>query len=422
MAKLDSIFKKAAKPEGDVRVDISYEIIKQVSAQLYTNPRKAIEELVCNGYDAGATECHVKLPQDETDALVVLDNGKSMDFQGLTDLWMVAKSPKEADNNGRRIANNRLQIGKFGIGKLAAFALGKQLTHVATIKGTTRIVSVGENEIKEQEDGGAPHFTVYKLKESDARVLLQQFLGNLPRPWEKHWDTWTIAVVEDIEKANFRRALKLGILRRMITTALPISKNFKVVLEGEIMPARQIAAEDIEHQVDVLDTDFRKKMETVLREHWKTELLIEKPEDVPREYYETKVIKIPSPEDVKKQLSALDIPKLGPVAGNAILAKHTLTTEKLDERGYVNHGFAIYANGKLVNPEDELFGVSQRSHAYWRRFLACVEMPGLDEVLLVQRNAVSENQPKAQLAREFMRTLFEYTLIFPPFNGQGVRP
>src|SRR5438445_6483256 len=148
MASLQSTFKRNATDEDKIEVEISYDIIRHVSAQLYTNPRKAIEELVCNSYDAGATECHVKLPKDKTDALVVLDNGKSMDLEGLQALWMVAKSPKEPDANGQRIDNNRLQIGKFGVGKLAAYALGKQLTHVATIRGVTRVVSVGEDEIK----------------------------------------------------------------------------------------------------------------------------------------------------------------------------------------------------------------------------------------------------------------------------------
>ena len=72
-------------------------------------------------------------------------------------------------------------------------------------------------------------------------------------------------------------------------------------------------------------------------------------------------------------------------------------------------GFHIRAHGKLVNPEDDLFGITQRSHAYWRRFLARVEIPGLDEVLLVQRNAVSENSEKAQLARQVLKTLFNFT-------------
>jgi len=409
MSDLSSIFKGKATAEGEVRVDISYDIIRHVSAQLYTNPRKAIEELVCNSYDAGATECYVKLPKDKKDALVVLDNGQSMDLEGLRNLWQVANSPKKPDAQGRRIANDRLQIGKFGVGKLAAYALGKRLTHVATIKGVTRIVSVGRDEIKERGDGGAPRFKVYKLKESEAQKLLDPFLGSLPRPWKRNWGTWTMAVVEDVEEGNFERALKIGILRRMIATALPIYKDFKVTLEGQVVPEREIPDANIEFRVEVLNPDFRKKLEDDLQQFWQRERHLEKIEDVSPELFKVRLVKMPDPNNTAKQLQAIEVPELGPVAGEAILAKQTLTTEKLDERGYVNHGFAIYSYGRLVNPEDELFGITPRSHAYWRRFLARVEIPGLDEVLLVQRNAVSENSPKAQVAREVMRTLFNFT-------------
>src|SRR4029079_4382586 len=95
MGSLDQEFKKLNdEPEGKVVVNISYDIIRQFSSQLYTNPRKAIEELVCNSYDAGATECYVSIPKDHSEPLVVLDNGKSMDIEGLAGLWLVASSPK----------------------------------------------------------------------------------------------------------------------------------------------------------------------------------------------------------------------------------------------------------------------------------------------------------------------------------------
>ncbi len=409
LAAIRTAFEKAGKYEGDVNVNISYDIIRQVSAQLYTNPRKAIEELVCNSYDAGASECHIKLPLSDTDALIVLDNGESMNLDGLRKLWVVAKSPKATAPDVPRIANNRLQIGKFGIGKLAAYALGKRLTHVATTGGITRVVSVGEHEIEERSARGTPSFRVFNLKESEARRLIEPFLGKLPRPWDRGWKTWTMALVEDVSGASLQQALKIGILKRMIATALPNSRGFKVVMDGETVPARKIAKEDIEREVNVLDVAFRQKLQDVLREYWRVERGLEKLEDVPRSLYEVKTVQVALPEDIKKQVPAIDVPLLGPVHGSAILAYQTLTTDKLGERGYVNHGFAIYVNGKLINPEDELFGVSQRSHSFWRRFLARLEIPGLDGVLLVQRNAVSEGDPKAQIAREMMRILFEFT-------------
>lgn len=146
-----------AKREADIEVRISYEIIQHVSRQLYTNPRKAIEELVTNSYDAGATECWVKLPQNPEDNLIVLDNGKSMDLEGLKGLWSVARSPKYS-SSGDRIANERMQIGKFGVGKLAAYALGARLTHITCVDNDIRMISVAQEEIKQKNDGRPPSF------------------------------------------------------------------------------------------------------------------------------------------------------------------------------------------------------------------------------------------------------------------------
>lgn len=405
---LASIFKKRGTPEAEVRVDISYDIIRHVSAQLYTNPRKAIEELVCNGYDAGATECHVELPTRTAPALLVLDNGKSMSLGGLRDLWKVADSPKKPDSTGRRIDNNRLQIGKFGVGKLAAYALGERLTHVATTGGVTRVLSVGQDEIRRRKGGGPPTFQIYRVGQGEARGLLSKYFTDLPSPWDNGWESWTMAVVEDIDEEHFGRALKVGILRRMITTALPLAPNFRAFVEGEQVPMREISEADIEVTVNVVQPAFRKKLEADLQEFWRQQRGLERPDKVPKNLYQIKLAKMPTPQDVKTLVPAITVPQLGLVSGTALIANQSLTTEKLGERGYVNHGFAVYAYGKLVNPEDELFGVTARSHAYWRRFLARVEMPGLDDVLLVQRNAVSENSPRAQVAREVMRVLFEY--------------
>lgn len=412
LAKLGTAFKGAgAEKEDQVVVDISYDIIRHVSAQLYTNPRKAIEELITNSYDAGATECWVRLPKTTDEALVVLDNGKSMNLEGLKDLWKVARSPKvkHDDEDAPRIDNNRMQIGKFGVGKLAAFALGGRLTHITCVKNQVRVVSVGQAEIKERAGGKPPTFDVYKLPLSKAKPVLEALLAELPKPWDNEWDSWTLALVEEIDSGTSGRALKVGVLKRMITNSLPISADFKVYLEKELIPKREITPDEIEVRIDVTNAEFRKRVEEALKAYWATVLTEEDPENVPTKYYKVKVETVLNPQNVSQGVKALIVPELGPVIGHAILTKSSLTTAKLIERGYSNNGFAIYANGKLVNPEDELFGVTQRSHTFWRRFLARVEIPGLDRVLLVQRNAVSEKSNEAQITRELLRTLFNYT-------------
>jgi hypothetical protein len=350
----------------------------------------------------------VAIPRDARGSLKVLDNGKSMDLIGLKRLWKVAESPKDEGPDKPRIDNDRMQIGKFGVGKLAAFALGKRLTHVACVNRSVRVVSVGQDEIR-QKKGGAPTFKVFRMPLDKAIPLLEPHLSELPKPWKENWDTWTLALVEEIDSRSFGRALMIGVLRRMIATALPISSNFKVSLEGVEVPKRRIDPDDIETTVEITDPELRKKITESLQEFWMEALGEKKITDVPKKYYDLKVEQVQNPENVNQRVTALIVPELGPIIGSAILTKNSLTTEKLVERGYSNNGFAIRVNGKLVNPEDELFGVTARSHAYWSRFVANVEIPGLDRVLLVQRNAVSENSNEAQIARTIMRTLFNFT-------------
>ncbi len=405
--RLDKKFEsKAEGPEAEVAVNISYDIIQHVSRQLYTNPRKAIEELICNSYDSGAPECYVHIPDQEGLPLAVLDNGSSMDLSGMKTLWQVAVSPKKPNEGDLRIYNNRIQIGKFGVGKLAAFALGGRLTHVAAVDGFVRIISVGLIDIKDRPDGGKPTFSIFRVPEHEAQSLLDQSLEGLPKPWIKGWRHWTLAIISEIDPGAVGSALKIGFLKRMVRTALPVSAQFKVFIDGDPVPSREIPPEEIQTRVNIASPEFKEWLERALKEYWLVETLKEKPEDVPKDAYTCTIGELRNPNDPSKPISALMVPNLGPVAGEALIAKDTLTTEKLSERGYRDNGFAVFVHGKQVNPEDELFGITQRSHHFWRRFLATVEMPGLDKALLVQRNSVSENSITTQVAREVLRALY----------------
>ncbi len=113
-----------------------------------------------------------------------------MDLNGVKDLWRVAYSPKTKGEGKPRIENNRMQIGKFGVGKLATFALGERLTHIACTGEDVRLVSVGQSEIREQETGH-PRFEIYKASLSTAKPLLESYLTDLPKPWERGWERGT---------------------------------------------------------------------------------------------------------------------------------------------------------------------------------------------------------------------------------------
>jgi len=121
----------------DVTVRLSKEIITLLSEQLYQSPSKAIEELVVNSFDADATSCYVMVPAaaQGTDAgrlplILVYDDGTGMDADGLADLWRVGKSNKREEAIAR--LRKRRQIGKFGIGKLATYALADRVTYLTS--------------------------------------------------------------------------------------------------------------------------------------------------------------------------------------------------------------------------------------------------------------------------------------------------
>ena len=59
ISQLADDISKLGTESKQVSVEISYEIVRLFSEQLYASPVKAIEELVVNGWDAGARVCSV---------------------------------------------------------------------------------------------------------------------------------------------------------------------------------------------------------------------------------------------------------------------------------------------------------------------------------------------------------------------------
>src|SRR3989442_5494789 len=94
---MDKNFYKIGKENSDIEVRISYRIIQLFSEGLYSSPNKAIEELVSNSFDAGATNVHVILSPDlvsEGAAIVVIDDGVGMDDKEVQEHWLICVSNK----------------------------------------------------------------------------------------------------------------------------------------------------------------------------------------------------------------------------------------------------------------------------------------------------------------------------------------
>lgn len=74
-----------------IDVTIGPQFLNLFSEHLYSSPNKAFEELVSNSWDAGAQTVYIGMPGDLSDASAavwVLDDGDSMDLDGLRALWL----------------------------------------------------------------------------------------------------------------------------------------------------------------------------------------------------------------------------------------------------------------------------------------------------------------------------------------------
>jgi len=126
-----------------VTVSLDYRLVPILSEQMYHSPLKAIEELVVNAYDADAAECRVFVPapgEAGRSFVVVYDDGIGMDLKGLQDLWHIGRSHKRDAEIERRA--KRLQIGKFGIGKLATYAIADEVTYLSKKDGAILAVTL----------------------------------------------------------------------------------------------------------------------------------------------------------------------------------------------------------------------------------------------------------------------------------------
>lgn len=399
-------------PDRRIPVDVSFRIIKQFSTQLYDSPRRAIEELACNSYDAAAESCYINTPEEEGDVLKVLDDGESMDLEGLKWLWKIAESRKEAELDDDRAQFGRKQIGKFGVGKLAAFALGNRLTHVATKNGITRVITVRQDKLRRQEADlldedekpDIPRFGVYEYDVEEAKEILGDFFEDIPDPWERGWSSWTLAVVGDIPEENTGKGLKPQYLHNMIRTSIPISSKFTAFLNGERITERKPNAER-RFELGVTDSSITSRVEDKVKEALVDYGEYSSAEEVPEEEYEVSLAEVKNPQDTSETIQGIEVPNLGKVAGTAKFYDSRITSDKRADRGFTDHGFRVHVRGKLLNKDHEKFGLTNLSHRYWIKSLIEVEMPGLDDSIRVQRDDTMDTL-EVHIAQAVLRSIF----------------
>lgn len=387
-------FYEIGNEQSQIEVQISYRIIQLFSEGLYTSPNKAIEELVSNAFDAGALNAHVILSPDlaaKDSTIVVIDDGTGMDGSGLKRHWIIGVSDKRK-NSG--VANGRRQIGKFGIGKLATYVLANRLTHICKRKGHYYSTSMDYTKIPEGERGGIEteekvKLPLRELTEQEAKKAVGKWLkGDKPGFnainlfGSKAADSWSVAVMSNLK--NLATELKRGRLRWVLQTAMPLRDDFSLYLNGDVVSPSKLG---------------KRRKRWVIGKDLKE---LQKP--APVDSLEV----TEDPQEPKNSLHryGLTHTELGRVTGYAEIYDVLLTEGKSADVGR-SHGFFVYVCGRLVNIDDEYFGIdrNQLRHGTFSRFRMVVYIDRLDEDLRSSRETIREGV-FVNTARNILRAVF----------------
>jgi hypothetical protein len=387
------VFESAGNATSTIDVRISNRIVELFSEGLYSSPNKAIEELVSNSFDAGARNVQVLLSPDlgaEDATITVIDDGTGMDEAGLRQHWVIGVSSKR--KRGTDAPLGRKPIGKFGIGKLATYVLANKLTHVTKVNGRffavtmdyTQVHAAGADEVFSDAKVKLP---LRELTETEAQQAVDPWrFGTRPgfQAMRLFGDgasgSWTVAILSDLK--DMATDLKVGQLRWILRTAMPLRDDFHLYVDGEAILPSKLQSKQIQRWVIGKDITQISRVD---------DLQITEDSQV-------------APDSPLR--FGLTHPKLGRITGYAELYEDLLTTGKSAsiER---SHGFFVYVRDRLVNLTDESFGIDRNllRHGTFSRFRAVVYIDRLDDELRSSRETIREGV-LTEIARDILRGIF----------------
>ena len=411
----------------DISVEISTRFLEHFSEQLYSSPQKAFEELIANGWDAGADFVDIRFPEDlssEQATITVFDNGISMDESGLRELWHIAFSPKKDS----RLQHGRQMVGKFGIGKLATYVLANRLTYICKAEDQViRRVTMDYGEIDRRAERdkliSQLNLDMFEVTDDELTQALQGLAGgpqtlrlisgesqvptNNPE-FDNDFgaegsilsrnsnNTWTLVVLSGLKPPG--RALKIGILNRMLRAALPLSTEMVIRMNGDPLASTKNEVELLQEWQISDELNF-------------TEVDIEsdsgdEDEQDQESTGSSEPIQISYSND---PVPHAFLPEVGRITGRVRLYKERISGGKSEERG-VSNGFFVNVFGRIINLNDLSFGEKNLSHAAWSRFRMTVRADGLDEYLTTNREQFREHRI-LKIFRAFLRRAFNQVRV-----------
>ena len=392
---------------NSVAVRLSYRIIQLFSEGLYSSPNKAIEELVVNSFDAGAQNVHVLVSSDlslSEGSIAVIDDGTGMNVAGLQQHWIVGASTKRDEDYGH--PSGRRPIGKFGIGKLASYVLANRLTHITKADGRYFSTSMDYSRIPDQPLGyvqspsGASDYPqaesvsldVRELSIEEARAALQPWISSSlhknasPDIFSNEGpESWTVAIMTDLKR--MASDIRLGRLRYILSTAMPLRDDFHLYLNGQEIQSYRVNRE-------------RLGAWTLGRD------LVEIPQPAPNDL-EVRIDHTAGESDNHRYGIANS--EIGRVWGYVEVFSDPIDTGKSVKLVGRNNGFFVYARERLLNIDDAGFGIDRNllRHGTFSRLRVIVHIDRLDTELRSSRESMREGEVLTQV-RHLLHGLFNF--------------
>ncbi len=378
---ISETLKRLGNSTGKITVALSNELVQLLSDQLYQSPIKAVEELVVNAYDAEASECKIYVPEPSNTVnkfVVVFDDGIGMDKEGLADLWQIGRSNKRSEEIQRRA--KRKQIGKFGIGKLATYAISNKITYISKLDGKILAVSLDFRDFTASTTGAGKPIELDVTEISNLNQILNETLFvtvcNLVGIDFKALDidafgSWTLVLLEDlkpkIKKLTHQR------LKWVLSTAMPLKSDFALYLNGQKVISSK---EEFKVVVSFNITDLPRKRIESLQHNTKQEWRVANQSFICNDFQQG-------------------------ISGHISITERSLRGGKSTDL-HRSNGFFIKVRERLINQEDESFGLTLSSMETFSRFRADIQVDDLDSVITAPREGVEES---------LLKTRFQYLLL-----------
>jgi hypothetical protein len=277
--------------------------------------------------------------------------------------------------------NSKKEIGKFGIGKLATFTVGTQLTYISKTKEgiCTASLDFGLFRSNHQDTPQPVSIAIRKVEDWPA-LSASEHMSNLIAKCsipaaDLAGPHWTLALIEKLKpKAS---EITLGRLKWVLSTAMPLESSFHLCLNGAEIRSSKDAFEDV--------ANF-------------------KVSDLPKERLVS--LNEKTGDNFRKEGDRIvsNTLKLG-VSGQIRVTERPLPGKSDDLLR--SHGFFVRVRGRLINEEEPFFGMTRLHYGTESRLNAQIYADDLDDVITAPREGVGRSPIKEKF-EALLLEIFQY--------------